>query len=132
MSCKSALYMANTQTQVLAVDSVISFGTIIRRFGQNINGSATNVEITGQGYYDVDANFSILGTGTGTATITLYKDGVAIPGASALITTADTVRNQVSIPCIIREKCCCASTITAVLSGTGTTITNAAIVVEKV
>lgn len=132
MSCRSTLYMANTQTQVLAANSVISFGTIIRRYGQNITGTDSTVEVTGQGYFDVDANFSILGTGTGTAIITLYKDGVAIPGATATITTADTVRNQVSIPCLIREKCCCASSITAVLSGTGATITNAAIVVEKV
>lgn len=132
MSCKSALYMANTSTQTVVVGGQINFGSIIRRFGQNISGSGSVINLNGMGYYDVDTNINILATAAGTVTITLYKDGVAIPGATASVIVASGEEVQVSIPCLVREKCCCESSITAIVSGIGTDIANASIVVSKI
>lgn len=131
MSCKSALYGANTSAQTLAVGSTINFGTISRRYGSNIGLSGGNVTVMGSGYYDLDTNFTFLAA-AGTATITLYKDGVAIPGATASITTAANGTYNMSIPAIIRQVCCEESTITAVITGVAVTMNNAAIAIEKI
>lgn len=132
MSCKSALYGANTSEQALAVDGVISFGNIIRRFGNAVLLVAGNIVNTGAGYYDIDANFTFEGTATGTATITLYKDGIAIPGAVISHSTeADTVYNA-TIPALVRNVCCNESTITAVVTGVAVNVLNASVVVKKV
>ena len=132
MSCKSALYAANTTPQALPINSVISFGSIVRRFGSNFNLSGGNLVAMGAGYFDLDAAFNVFGTATGNATITLYKDGVAIPGATQTVGVADGSRTNVTIPVIIRNNCCRDITITAVLTGAGATINTATIAAEKI
>lgn len=82
---KSIVYAANTNTQVVEAGNVINFGNVVRKYGCNCNLSVGNVEVRGSGYYDVDTNFTLAST-AGTVTITLYKDGVAIPGATASFT----------------------------------------------
>ena len=66
----------------VAVDGVIPLGSLIRRYGCDValNGNAVN--ITGAGYYDVDASVTVTPAAAGIVTISLYKDGVAVPGAS--------------------------------------------------
>lgn len=130
MSCKSALYAANTNTQTLAVGDTLSFGTPVRRFGCNTNISGGNVTLNGAGYYSINTNINFTAA-AGTATITLYKDGAAIPGATVNRTTVANTEFQVNIPAIVRLTCCCESTITAVVTGVATVIENAAITVEK-
>lgn len=127
MSCKSALYGVNTYEQNLTVGDVINFGQIVRRFGCHTNLNSGNVVLKGVGYYSFDSIFQF--TGTGTATITFYKDGVAIPGAKASVVMATDT--SVSIPFMVRETCDCESTITAVITGADATMTNAAIKVVK-
>ena len=56
MSCKSAIYTANNTPATLAVGNTIPLGTIIRRFGQNINLNGDGITLTGQGYYDVNVS----------------------------------------------------------------------------
>lgn len=131
MSCKSALYAVNTAEQAVALGGVISIGSAVRRFGCHANAVGGNAVIKGVGYYDITASFGIEGV-AGTVTITLYKDGVAIPGASATLTTEAATDYSVVIPAIVRSTCDCESTITAVLTGAAVTITNAAIRVEKI
>ena len=134
MSCSAALYACNTSTQTsdAGVSTTLSFGTPVRRYGQLINISSGNVSLQSTGYFDVDTNFT-LSAGAGLVTIQLYKDGVAIPGASAQITAAAGPKYSVSIPCLVRNKCCCESVITAVITSVGAgTVTNAAIEVKKI
>ena len=128
---KALLYAANTSTQAyVATGTVINFGNVVRRYGSNINLSGGNISVNGSGYYNIDAHFTFNGA-AGTATIQLYKDGVAIPGAVATQVESATGTYAVTIPAVIREVCCCESTITAVISGVAGNVTNAAIVVEK-
>lgn len=131
MSCKSCVYGANTAAQTLVDGNTINFGSIVRRFGNNTNLSGGNGVVIGEGYYDIDTNITFTAA-AGTVTIALYKDGVPIPGATATRTTAATSSYTITIPALVRQKCCCEATITAVLTGADTTVTNAAIVIEKV
>lgn len=128
---KSIIYAVNSNTQTTnATGSIVSFGSIVRRYGCNLDLSNGNVIIKGAGYYDLDTNFSITPSSTGTLTIQLFKDGTPISGAKAVIaTTGDAI--AVSIPAIVRSTCECESTITAVFTGVATTVTNAAIDVIK-
>lgn len=131
---KSAIYTANTTSQSILENGLINPGTVIRRFGCNIHMSGNAINITGTGYYDIDATFDVAPTEVGEVTITVYKDGAVVPGATATETAAagDTV--NLNISALVREYCPCvddSSNLTFVLTGGAATITNSAIVVEK-
>lgn len=129
---KSVLYTANTSTQpFVATGTIVNFGTPVRRYGNNINVSGGNVVVDGIGYYNLDTNLTVEATGAGALLVQVFKDGVAITGASATITVAADTTYAVTIPAIVRENCCCESTITVVVSGVAGNVTNAAMVVEK-
>ena len=88
---KSAIYTVNSSAQNVAVNGTISLGTIIRRYGPNLNLSGNAVSVSGGGYYDIDASITVAPTAAGNVTVTAYKDNVAIPGATATgSTTAAT------------------------------------------
>lgn len=135
MSCSSALYAGNTavQTATAGTLTTISFGEPIRRFGRNCDISGGNVVIRENGYYSIDTNFTITSTAAGEITVQLYKDGVAIPSGLSTFSGAADITYSVSVPCIVRNKCCCESTITATITAAGAAIiSNAAIEVEKI
>lgn len=140
MSCKSAIYAADPSGTVLtlstATGTVIPLGTTIRRFGCNAVLSGNGVLLNGQGYFNVDASVTFTPTAAGTYTVTLFKDGVAVPGATQTITAAAAGTVPVNIPAIVRNQCCdSTSTLTLVVtSATGAatvTIDNTAVVVTK-
>lgn len=124
---KSLVYAANTATQAVPVNGTINFGNVVRRYGCDTNVAGGILNVSGIGYYSIDANFEFEGTGTGVAVITLYKDGAAIPGAVAKRSTAADTTYAVTIPTEVRQKCCCESPITAVVSGVAINVTNATI-----
>ena len=133
MSCKSALYAAMQTPTAVAVDGVIPLGSLIRRYGCDValNGNAVN--ITGAGYYDVDASVTVSPAAAGTVTITLYKDGVAVPGATASETAAANGTVDLSIPALVRQVCCASgSALTLVLTGAAATVNNVALRVQRV
>lgn len=133
MSCKSALYAAMQTPTAVAVDGVIPLGSLIRRYGCDValNGNAVN--ITGAGYYDVDASVTVTPAAAGTVTITLYKDGVAVPGATASETAAANGTVDLSIPALVRQVCCAAgSALTLVLTGAAATVDNVALRVQRI
>ncbi len=138
MSCNSAIYAANTMEQPLIATeaTVVNFGSVVRRFGPALVLSGGNVSVNQRGFYSVDVNLCINIPAATSADITvqLYKDGAPIPGAYAKVTTAQTATfDQVTIPFIIREKCCCENSITCVVTSTEAgTIVNAAIEVVKI
>lgn len=133
MSCNSAIYTANTATQPLFVGNTIGLGTTRRRFGCAIERNGDSIILKSCGYYKVSASITAAPTAVGTVTATLFRDGVAVPGAtaSAAVSTANNPVN-LSIDAIVRETCCSDATLTLVLSGTNSNVTNAAVVVEKI
>ena len=129
---KAILYGVNSNPQTVIVGDRVNFGSIVRRYGSNLNMTGGEVYVTGEGYYAIDASATIVAGAAGIVTVTLLKDGSVIPGAGASATVADGDTVTLNIPaCVIRQKCCCESTISAVISGVIGQIINATILVEK-
>lgn len=130
---RSAIYVANIGDQAVPVGGTVALGGIVRRFGcaLDLNGNAIN--ITEQGYYDVDISVTAEPTAAGTVTATLYNNGVAVPGAtaSASVSTAGNPLN-LSLTSIVRVPCGGNSgSLSVILTGSASTVTNIATVVEK-
>ena len=132
---RAAIYVANTGTQEVNENGNINLGTILRRFGCNFGLAGTGLSIAGQGYYKIDASFTLVPTAEGDIQIAMYKDEIAVPGASAVETAAaagDTV--NLSFSAIVKEGCPCndvLSNLTFKLLLGGASVTNVAIVGEK-
>ena len=118
MSCKSAIYTANTSAYAVNLTaqqpvSSIPLGSIIRRYGRNIDLSGNGMLLSGEGYYDVEAS----------VTLTPAAAGSAI---------------AFNIPALVRLQCCdSASTLALVLSTSAAlpaavVVNNVGVVVEKV
>lgn len=129
---KAAIYTANTGAQVLQIGSTLSLGSIIRRFGCGVNLNGNGIVIDEQGYYDVDASITATAAAAGTVTVTLLRDGVAVPGAVASATAAAAGTVALPITALVRQMCCgSGSTLTLALGGTAATINNVALKVIK-
>ena len=130
---RSAIYTANTGSQAVAVGGTINLGGIVRRFGCAVDLNGGTINLTEQGYYDVDISITAEPTAAGTVTATLYNGGIAVPGATASATAAaagDPV--NLSIDAMVRVPCCGNSgSLSVVLSGGAATVTNIVAVVEK-
>ena len=137
MSCKSAIFTANTTAQTVAVGGTLSLGSIIRRYGCDLNLNGSSITINGcndAGYYDVKASVTAAPTAAGTVTVTLFRNGVAVPGATASAAVS-TAGNPVALPiaALVREFCCGDdSALTLVLSGAASTVSNVAVVAERI
>lgn len=133
MSCKSAIYAVNSATQNLAVNDNVNFGQIVRRFGDNLNLSAGSVVEIGTGYYKHTAHFNVLGGATaGDLVITLYENGMPIPGAVATQSIGTGYEYSITIPAITRLNCCQEKAITAVISGVPVIVNSASILTERI
>ena len=132
---RSLIQVANQSTQTVAVNSIISPGAVQRRFGCNCRLSGNAIEVSGEGYYTVDASVSVTPTAAGAVTVALYSDGVQVPGAVAY-GAVSVVGNSVTLPinATIRQGCCCdsADTLTLVLIAGAGTVGNVSWRVEKV
>ena len=131
---RSLIQTVNQSTQAVANNSIISLGSVLRRFGCNCRLSGNAIEVDGQGYYTIDADVTVAPTTAGTVTVALYNNGVPITGAIAT-GSVSTAGNPVTLPITttIRQGCCCdsADSITCVLvTGTGN-VTNISVRVEK-
>lgn len=131
MSCKSVLYAANTAQQTIATGGIVNFGNAVRRYGQNANIIGGNVVLSGSGYYEIAANITFSPNGAGPVVVRILQDGAPIPGAVFERTTAASLIYSGEIPVIVRVQCCRDSVITVEMTGATNTVTNAAIVVEK-
>lgn len=130
---KSAIYVANTGAQAVAVGGTLSLGSIIRRFGCAVDLVGNGVNLTAPGYYAVNVSVTAAPTAIGTVTATLFDNGVAVPGAtaSAAVSTANNPVN-LSFESLVRVLCNGGSgSLSVVLTGTAANVTNVAMVVEK-
>lgn len=131
---RSLIQTTNQTTQAVAVNSIVSLGSVQRRFGCNLRLSGNAIECEGQGYYVVDAVVSVAPTAAGGVTVALYKNGTAIPGAIAYATVA-TAGDYVTLPIetTIRQGCCCdsADSLTVVLLAGAGNVANVSVRVEK-
>lgn len=129
MNC--LLYATNTSPQTLTDGQLINFGTPVRRYGKAIQVSGGNVTVNTEGYYPAIANVTFTPSANGTATLQLYENGVAIPGAKASIGVAANVTYSLVVPTAVRTKCCCEKSISAAIVGVDSSVSNASILVGK-
>ena len=131
---KSLIQTTNQSAQTVAAGSIISLGSVLRRFGCNCRLSGNGIEVDGEGYYIIDASVSVAPTAAGAVTVALYEDGVQIPGAIAYdsVSVAGNATNM-AISTTIRKGCACtgASNITAVLVAGASTVNNISLRVVK-
>ena len=131
---KSLIQTVNQSSQTVAANSIIDLGSVIRRFGCNLRLNGNSVEVDGEGYYKIDCNVTLAPVAAGNVTIAIYKNGVALTGATASgsVTTAG---NLITLPIqtTIREGCCCDGgvALTVVLVSGASTVSNVAMRVEK-
>ena len=118
--------------------ATLELGTTVRRFGRNLQLSGNGILVRGEGYYKVGVNVVATPEATGDYTVTLLKDGVAIPGATQTITaSAAGAVIAFNIPAIARLQCCDSSaTLTVALTTTATlpttvTVNNTAVTTFK-
>ena len=130
---KSAIYTANTGAQAVPVGGTIALGGIVRRFGcaVDLNGSAVNV--TAPGYYTANVSVTAAPTAAGTVTVTMFNNGVAVPGATASVTAASAADAvNLAFDSVVRVPCGGNSgSLSLILTGAASTVSNVAMVVEK-
>ena len=132
---KSLIQLANTSTQAIEENGIISLGNIIRRYGCDCQLVGNTVSLNSEGYYEVDAAVTVVPTEAGVVTVTLYEDGVAVPGAVSSM-YATTAAQPVTIPIVttIRRFCNCCSgpaNLSLVLESGAGNVTNVSLRVKK-
>lgn len=131
---RSLIQTANQSSQSVAANSIISLGSVQRRFGCNLRLSGNAIECSGEGYYTVNADVSLAPTAAGPVTVALYNNGVQVPGAIAY-GSVSTAGNSTVLPLntTIRQGCCCdsADNLTLVLLEGPSTVTNVSMRVVK-
>ena len=131
---RSLIQVSNQSSQTVENNSIISLGSVLRRYGCNCRLSGNAIEVNGEGYYKVDANVSIAPTATGAVTVALYNNGAQVPGAIAY-GSVSTANNPVTLPIetTIRQGCCCdsADNLTLVLITGAGVVSNVSMRVEK-
>lgn len=133
MGCRSALYVNNPNTQTLTIGSQISVGSVVRRFGCNVNLVGTTIQLKGSGYYDVKSNFAIEGTSTGTVTISLLQDGMPVNGANTTLGVVDGTISTLPMDVVVRVvEPDVISNLTFEIYGVGADVTNVTSVIEKI
>lgn len=131
----SVLYLVNNTTQTVTTDQVINPGFVKHRSCGSqamLNGNVIN--ISGSGYFVIDVNTTFTAPIAGNITVSLYKDGILIPGATATetVTTATTQFRSISYSVEILNKCCDAnSSITLVNNGDAADFTNVTVRVKR-
>ena len=132
---KSLIQTANISQQTVAVGSVISLGSVLRRFGCNCRLNGNAIEVEGEGYYIIDVCATATPTTAGNVTISVLKDGVVVPSATAT-NSVSTVGNSTTLPIntTIRLGCKCdgASSLTVVLVAGAGVVNNISTRVIKV
>ena len=130
---RSLIQTVNQSSQPVAIGGIISLGSTQRRYGCNLRLSGNGIEVTGDGYFSIDADVSVTPTAAGPVTVALYRNGQQIPGAIAYTTGTEGAPVSVSISSTIRRGCCCeeADNITAVLEEGAGNVQNIAVRVVK-
>lgn len=130
---KSAIYTTNTSAPTVAVGGIIPVGNTTRRYGCNVKQDGNTITLCGNGYYLVNVSATVTPSAAGTVSVTAQKDGVAIIGATGSETVAAAADSvTIGLTAIVRNACCCESSILSfVLGGVAAVVNNLAVTVVK-
>ena len=144
MSCKSMISTVNSASTAVTAGSTVPLGSITRRFGNkkgcpcvpalDLSGN-NSIIVRESGYYDIDITATFTVPTAGNVTLTVFVNGVAVPGLTAT-TTVTTDSTQISTlnitaPDILVQCASVPATITIVLSGVDATFSNISVAIEK-
>lgn len=130
---KSIIYAVNTTAgTAIAANGVYAPNQIIRRYGPSVELAGNGITIDGAGYYKVDATVSVAAVAAAPITVSLYKDGVLVPGATATAVPA-AVGDVVTLPinAVVRVNCNCDQAVLTIVVAQAVTSNNLAVVVDK-
>ena len=139
---RNSIYVGANASNSVVTNAVVPLTTIVHRENGNnsseidLVGNAVTIE-TGcrcRPRYDVTAKVTFTGATTGLATLSVYRNGIAIPYATAseTVNTATTEVHTITIPCAILTDKCSNNVITIVNTGAiGLTVTGASLVVTE-
>jgi hypothetical protein len=132
MCYKSGIYTVNSTPQTIAANGTLALGSVTHKYGDAIELNGNGINLTEAGYYNIITTATVSPTAAGTITLTMYKNGVAVPGAIATgaVSTAGNPMN-LSFPALVKIPCCGNdATLTFVVSAAGS-VGNVSVVVEK-
>lgn len=124
MSCASGIYTVYTGSTAVPTGGYLPAGTTVRRYGKNLAQAGDGILLDGAGYYLINANVVVTGTGAtaGTVTLTLTEDGAPIQGGLSSVTIAPDSIDTITVHAIVRKKCCDTPT-TIQIKNTGVNVT---------
>lgn len=125
------IYAVNTNSQSLVVGDTVNFESVARRCGCGYNVAAGNILTSIKGLHKISTNLTFAAGAAGVFEVALYKNGIAIPGATASVTVTDAAVAHVSLADVVTKLGCCEGEITAVITGIPVTVTNATITVRS-
>lgn len=131
---KSLIFTSNTSSQSVNAGSAVVLGSVVHRNGCNCYLLNNSIQCKGQGIYSVKSSITLSPTATGNVSVSIYKDGNALAGATAtetIATAGDTITlNPFGLFKIV---CPCQNTssITLVVSG-ASSVSNVVVEVEKI
>ena len=132
---KSLIQTANTSQQTVAENSIISLGSVLRRFGCNLRLNGNAIEVFGEGYYIIEVSVTATPTATGNVTIQLLQNDNVVPGTTTT-GSVGTVGNSTSLPIVstIRVGCNCdgATSLKVILTEGAGVVNNISVRVIKV
>lgn len=128
------LYTFNQTDATLSSGDIIPLGNVGRKAGSALNLMGNEVAVSQNGYYKVDATFTVLPSVSDAVTVQLYMDGIPIAGARTTATT-DAV-TTLPLTAIVRKRCNCGSDIiyavvSTVLPITTVTVSGSSVSVTK-
>lgn len=138
----------NFTSQDVIANGIINLGAVYRRYCRRINGVRTfdfdgnNVVLQQSGMYHITVTAVASGAEAGDITLTLFENGVAVPGifSTQTITTPDTELRTLIIDyyvlvdstCVLGNSAVVQKAITLVNTGVEATYSNIVVNVEKV
>ena len=138
----------NFTSQDVIANGIINLGAVYRRYCRRINGVRTfdfdgnNVVLQQSGMYHITVTAVASGAEAGDITLTLFENGVAVPGifSTQTITTPDTELRTLVIDyyalvdstCVLGNSAVVQKAITLVNTGVEATYSNIVVNVEKV
>lgn len=132
MCTKSGIYAINPAiVYAVGVGQIIPLTQIVRRYGQSVDLENNAVVLRGKGYYEVDAIVNVAATASGPVTISLYQDGIEVPGAKATVTAAANADVVVPISALVRVSGCCSESALTLVSSSSVTTVNATMTALK-
>ena len=136
MSCNSAIYVGNNANSALTTTTdtfvTIPLGSILRRFGRNLNLEGNSVIACGSGYFDCEATITLTPTAAGLITVQLFQDGAAVPRARASATGVAATTIALPITALVRNCGCDCNSAISLGVNNSCAINNVALVVEKI